>query len=58
MRILYEKFRSKFPQKKKNGFLIKIHIWFGFLNVGKNRFFFSYENIKFSYEKYISGFIL
>ena len=40
MRILEEKFRSEFPQKKKNGFLIKIQIWFGFLNVGENRFFF------------------
>ena len=51
MRILEEKFRSEFPQKKKNGFLIKIQIWFGFLNVGENRFFFFNENIKFSYEK-------
>ena len=28
-----------FHKRKKNGFLIKIQIWLGFLNVGKNIFF-------------------
>ena len=42
-----EKFRSKFfVWKKENDFLIKIQIWFGFLNVGRKTDFY-FENTNF-----------
>ena len=33
--------------KEKSEFLIKIQIWFYFLNVRENSFFFFYENVIF-----------
>ena len=40
MRMLREKFKSKFPKRKRMNFLIKIQICFGFfLNVKKMEFF-------------------
>ena len=52
MRMLREKFKSKFPKRKRMNFLIKIQICFGFfLNVKKMEFF--YENTNFLWKMQI-----
>ena len=46
MRMLREKFKSKFPKRKRMNFLIKIQICFGFFfKCKKNGIF--YENTNF-----------
>ena len=58
MRILDEKFRFEFPQKKNNGFFYKNSNQVRIFKCGGKHIYIYifYENIKFSYEKYRCGF--